>query len=289
MLEIGKFNSLEVLETDGAIVTLDGDSHGHLPMAQRQCPANVSVGDMLDVFIYLDNLGDPIPTTQRPLAELGQVAWLKVVDTNNLGAFADWGLPRDLFIPFAEQQHRLAAGQYTLVKLYQDNQGRPAGSTRIDHWINDDARGLKRGQKVSLIIADRTELGIKAIVNNECWGLLYQNELYQKLRKGQSMDGYVQRLRDDNKVDLSLSQPGFSRGKMSAISDAILTALEANNGFLALTDKSPPADIHAALGVSKKVFKQAVGGLYKQRLIALEKDGMRRTDIDRESTDDVTT
>ena len=211
----------------------------------------------------------------RPSAELGQIAWLKVVDVNSLGAFVDRGLPKDLFIPFAEQQHPLKKGGHTLVRVYLDNQGRLAGSTRIDHWIKDGSKSLKQGEKVSLVIADKTELGFKAVINHECWGLLYGNELYRRIRKGQVMDGYIKQIREDGRIDLSLNQPGFSKGKMDNLSKVILTALEESGGFLALTDKSPPPEIYAAFGVSKKVFKQAIGALYKQRRISLEDTGIR--------------
>ena len=140
------------------------------------------------------------------------MAWLEVVTVNSLGAFVDWGLPKDLFIPFAEQQHALNTGRHTLVKVYQDNQGRLAGSTRLDHWIKDESEGLKQGDKVSLVIADKTELGFKAVINHSYWGLLYGNELYRKIRKGQVIDGYIKRVREDGKVDLSLDQPGFRQG-----------------------------------------------------------------------------
>lgn len=275
MSNIGQFHRLVVLETGTHSVILDGGQWGRLLLPRQQCPQTPTPGDELEVFIYLDATGDPIPTTQRPAATLGQVAWLKVVAVNNYGAFVDWGLPKDLFIPFAEQQHTLRKAEHTLVRVYLDNQGRLAGSTRIDHWIKDDARNLKQGEQVSLIIADQTELGFKAIINHECWGLLYGNELYRRVRKGQLMDGYVKRVREDGKVDLSIDQPGFSKNKMDNVSSLIITALQDNEGFLALTDKSPPPDIYAAFGVSKKVFKQAVGALYKQRRIALEDTGIR--------------
>ena len=207
---------------------------------------------------------------------IGQVVWLKVIEVNALGAFADWGQAKDLFIPFAEQQHPLTQGTHTLVKIYEDNQGRVAGSTRIDHWIKDTAAGLSRGQKVKLIIADRTELGFKAVINDSCWGLLYSNDLYRRIRKGEVVEGYIQNIRDDGKIDLSLNQPGFSKDKMDTASGKILDALEKNQGFLPLTDKSSPSDIHAAFGFSKKVFKQAIGTLYKRRVIVLEEEGIRR-------------
>ncbi|MFT4519409.1 MAG: putative RNA-binding protein (virulence factor B family) [Halioglobus sp.] len=275
MLDVGQFNQLTVLEkgTHGAI--LDGGDAGRLLLPLSECPKTVAPGDQLNVFVYLDALRDAVPTTRQPAAQLGQVAWLEVVDVTDKGAFVDWGLPKDLFIPFGEQQHPLKKAHHTLVKVYLDNVGRLAGSTRIDHWINDDPRGLKLGEKVSLIVADQTELGFKAVINHECWGLLYANELYRRVKKGQSLDGYVKRIRDDGKVDLSLSPIGFSKDKIESVTDAILASLEKNDGFLALTDKSPPPEIYAAFGVSKKVFKQATGALYKQRRITFESAGIR--------------
>lgn len=278
MLNIGQFNRLIVLETPGHGAILDGGDAGRLLLPLSQCPEGLAPGDELDVFIFLDAQGDPVATTRRPRAQLGEVAWLEVVSVSEVGAFVDWGLSKDLFIPFAEQQHPLAEGRHTLVKIYLDNQGRLAGSTRIDHWIKDETVGLKQGEKVSLIVADRTELGFKAIINHEFWGLLYSNELYQKVRKGQRVDGYIKRLREDGKVDLSLSQPGFSKDKIGGVSADILAALKASDGFLEISDKSPPRDIYATFQVSKKVFKQAVGALYKQRLISLEPGGIRLTE-----------
>lgn len=275
MSGIGQFNQLKVLEigTHGAI--LDGGLCGRLLLTLMECPETLAPGDDIEVFIYLNAEGVPVPTTHRPAAELSQVAWLEVVDVNSLGAFVDWGLPKDLFIPFAEQQYPLSKGSHALVRVYQDNQARLAGSTRIDHWIKDDSQGLKQGEKVSLVIADKTELGFKAVVNHACWGLLYGNELYRRIRKGQVVDGYIKRIREDCKVDLSLDQPGFSKDKMEIVSNAILASLKENSGFLSLTDKSPPPEIYAAFGVSKKVFKQAIGALYKQHRIALESTGIR--------------
>ncbi|PLW70633.1 CvfB family protein [Pseudohalioglobus lutimaris] len=275
MLDIGRFNSLTVLETGTHGAILDGGDAGRLLLSLQQCPRGLAPGDELDVFIFLDAEGDPVPTTRRPAAELGQVAWLEVVNVTDIGAFVDWGVSKDLFIPFAEQQHPLSIGRHTLVKVYRDNQGRLAGSTRIDHWIKDEAVGLKQGEKVSLMIADRTELGFKAIINHEFWGLLYSNELYKRIRKGEQIDGYIARIREDGKVDLTLNQPGFSKDKIGGVSNDILAALEAGGGFLALTDKSPPREIYATFQVSKKVFKQAVGALYKQRRISLESTGIR--------------
>ena len=275
MLNIGQLNHLRVVEVGAHTAILDGDHSGRLPLSLQQCPQGLAPDDELEVFIYLDAEGDPVPTTLCPSAHLGQVAWLEVVEVNDLGAFASWGLPKDLFIPFAEQQYPLSEGTHTLVRVYQDNQGRLAGSTRIDHWIADDSQGLKHGDKVSLTIGDKTELGFKAIINHTCWGLLYGNELYRKIQKGLIIDGYIKQVREDGKVDLTLDQPGFSASKIEMVSSAILASLKDNDGFIALTDKSPPQEIYTAFRVSKKVFKQAIGALYKQRRIALESSGIR--------------
>ena len=275
MLHIGQLNHLKVLEVGAYAAILDGDQAGRLPLSLQQCPQGLAPDDDLEVFIYLDAEGDPIPTTLCPAAHLGQVAWLEVVEANDLGAFASWGLPKDLFIPFAEQQYSLRKGTHTLVRVYQDNQGRLAGSTRIDYWISDDSQGLNQGDKVSLIIGDKTELGFKAIINHACWGLLYGNELYRKIRKGLIIDGYIKQVREDGKVDLTLDQPGFSTDKIDIVSSAILASLKDNDGFIGLTDKSPPPEIYTAFRVSKKVFKQAIGALYKQRRITLESSGIR--------------
>jgi predicted RNA-binding protein (virulence factor B family) len=233
----------------------------------------------------ISQTGEKERVSEDSTLTIGQVAWLKVVDVNDLGAFVDWGLSKDLFIPFAEQQHPLRPGSFTLVKIYLDNQGRPAGSTRIDHWIEDTATSLSIGQEVALLIAEQTDLGFKAIINDQFWGLLYSNELHRRVRKGQVVEGYIQRIRDDGKIDLTLNQPGFSASKIDAVARAIEDNLHANSGFLALNDKSPPPDIYAAFGVSKKVFKQAVGALYKARKITIEPGGLRSTSSSQDSAD----
>ncbi|CAA0080461.1 Conserved virulence factor B [Halioglobus japonicus] len=221
---------------------------------------------------------------KQPIEQLGHVALMEIVAVNQLGAFADWGLPKDLFIPFAEQQHTLRKGQKVLVKVYQDNQNRFAGTTRIDHWIKDDASGLSEGEKVSLVIADQTELGFKAIINHRSWGLLYANELFRPLHKGQVIDGYIRQIRPDNKVDLSLEKPGFSKDKIDSLGEQILDHLNASGGHIALSDKSPPEMIYATFSVSKNAFKKAVGALYKQRLITLDSSGISLIEYQADNT-----
>jgi uncharacterized protein len=273
MLNIGKINKLNVIKKQGADVYLDNGTSGKVLLADKKLSATCQVGDTLEVFVYVDSDGHLAATTKIPFAQVDDVAWLKVVSLNYVGAFLDWGLPKDLLVPFSEQHHEMEVGRSYLVKVFLDNKNRIAATTKIDRFINDESVDFEVGQKVSLIIAEKTELGFKAIVNNTHWGLLYQNELFQALRKGQKLDGYIKKIRDDQKIDLSLHHPGY--GKVVSLTDNILIKLKENDGVLMLSDKSPPEAIYATFGVSKKVFKQAIGALYKKKLITLDKNGIR--------------
>jgi len=277
MINIGKINKLNVVKQQGADVYLsDGSSGKKVLLADRKLPANCQVGDTMDVFVYVDSEGHLAATTKKPLAEVGDIAWLKVVSLNYVGAFLDWGLPKDLLVPFSEQYHEMEVGRSYLVKVFLDEQSRIAATTKIDKLLSDESVDFEVGQKVSLIIADRTDLGIKAIINNSHWGMLYENELFRPVKKGQKMEGYIKQIREDHKIDLSLHQPGY--GKVVSLTDSIIAKLKANNGVLTLSDKSPPEAIYAAFGVSKKVFKQAIGALYKQQLITIDKNGIKLVD-----------
>lgn len=274
MLEIGRVNRLRIIETRANGLLLDAGQALPLMLPVEQVDRDYQPGESLEVFVCTDADGNPVASTRHALAEVGQVAWLEIVEVNQLGAFADWGLPKDLFIPFAEQHHPLRKGQRSLVRIYLDKQNRLAGSTRIDHWVKDDASGLQEGDEVSLLIAERTELGMKAVINHRSWGLLYGNELFRDLRQGQQVAGYIKRIRSDNKIDLSLEKPGFSKSRLDSVGEQIIERLQASGGRLPFTDKSPPAEIYGTFGVSKKVFKQALGTLYKQRRITLHSDGI---------------
>jgi len=277
MINIGKINELKVVKQQGADVYFaDSISGKKVLLADNKLPANCQVGDTLDVFVYVDSDGHLAATAKKPLAEVGDVAWLKVVSLNYVGAFLDWGLPKDLLVPFSEQHHEMEVGRSYLVKVFLDDQNRIAATTKIDKLLSDESVDFEVGQKVSLIIADRTDLGVKAIINNSHWGMLYENELFRPVRKGQKMEGYIKQIREDRKIDLSLHQPGY--GKVVSLTDSIMAKLKANNGVLMLSDKSPPEAIYAAFGVSKKVFKQAIGALYKQQLITIDKSGIKLAD-----------
>ena len=273
MLNIGKINTLNVVKKQGPDVYLDNGTSAKVLLADKKPPENCQVGDALDVFVYVDSEGHLAATTKTPLAQVDDIAWLKVISLNYVGAFLDWGLPKDLLVPFSEQHHEMEVGKSYLVKVFLDDKNRIAATTKIDRFIEDESVDFEVGQKVSLIIADKTELGFKAIVNHTHWGLLYQNELFQPLKRGQKLDGYIKQIREDGKIDLNLNQPGY--GKVVSLTDDILNKLKANNGTLMLSDKSPPEAIYAAFGVSKKVFKQAIGALYKKQLISIDKNGIK--------------
>ena len=272
MLNIGKINQLNVVKIQGVDVYLDNGTSGKVLLADKKMSANCQVGDALAVFVYVDSEGHLAATTKMPLAQVDDIAWLKVVSLNYVGAFLDWGLPKDLLVPFSEQHHEMEVGKSYLVKVFLDDKNRIAATTKIDRFITDESVDFEAGQKVSLIIADKTELGVKAIVNNTHWGMLYQNELFQPVKRGQKLDGYIKQIREDHKIDLILHQPGY--GKVVSLTDNILIKLKENDGVLMLSDKSPPEAIYATFGMSKKVFKQAIGALYKKKLISLDKNGI---------------
>jgi predicted RNA-binding protein (virulence factor B family) len=273
MLNIGKINTLTIVKKQGPDIYLDNGLSAKVLLADKKPPENCQVGDALEVFVYVDSEGHLAATTKIPLAQVNDIAWLKVVSLNYVGAFLDWGLPKDLLVPFSEQHHEMEVGKSYLVKVFLDDKNRIAATTKIDRFIEDESIDFEVGQKVSLIIADKTELGFKAIVDNTHWGLLYQNELFQPVRRGQKLNGYIKQIREDGKIDLILQEPGY--GKVVSLTDTILIKLNKNNGALDLSDKSPPEAIYGTFGVSKKVFKQAIGALYKKQLITIDKDGIK--------------
>jgi len=275
MINIGKINQLSVVKHQGANIYLGSAVSNKVLLADKKPPENCQVGDSLTVFVYTDSEGHLAATTTLPLAQVDDIAYLKVAALNYVGAFLDWGLPKNLLVPFSEQHHELEVGKSYLVKVFLDEKQRVVATTKIDKFISDTAdEELSEGQQVELLIADKTELGVKAIINNRYWGMLYSNELFQPVKKGQKLTGYIKQIREDFKIDLSLQQQGYKKIVLP-LTDTILNKLKANNGELMLSDKSPPEAIYAAFGVSKKVFKQAIGALYKQELIDIEKTGIR--------------
>ncbi|MFZ2726294.1 MAG: S1-like domain-containing RNA-binding protein [Methylococcaceae bacterium] len=274
MLKIGQVNTLNIVKQHGGGFYLASATSANVLLVDKHLSTNPQIGDSLEVFVYVDSEGHLAATTIIPLAQVDDIAYLKVVALNYTGAFLDWGLPKNLLLPFGEQHHEVEVGRSYLVKVLLDDKNRLVATTKIDKYLEEEATEFNAGDKVSLMIADKTELGIKAIVNNQYWGLLYNNEVFQPLHKGQAIDGYIKALREDNKLDLSLYPIGYKQ-KVLSLTDTILEKLKLNNGVLNLSDKSPPELIYHHFGVSKKAFKQAIGALYKQKLIVIDEDGIR--------------
>lgn len=274
MYKIGYSYPLEVVKRVDFGVYLDAGNLGEVLLPNRVAPDGLEEGDSVKAFLYLDSEDRPIATTKRPRAEVGQFAYLKVVETTHFGAFLDWGLDKHLLVPFAEQHIKLLEGKSYLVYLYIDKRdGRIVASSKVDKFIDDDKpHRFKPRQEVNLIIANTTELGFKAIVNHSHWGVLYKNEVPHRLSFGQSVKGYIQRIRQDGRIDLTLNGGAKAWDKNCK---AVLDLLKKNNGYSSLHDKSDPKEIAAALGMSKAAFKKAIGGLYKQKMITLEPEGIR--------------
>lgn len=275
MITIGKINQLKVVKQQGGDIYLSSGASNKVLLADKKPPANCQVGDTLSVFVYVDNEGHLAATSTQPYAQVDDIAYLEVVSLNYVGAFFDWGLSKNLLVPFSEQHHELEVGKSYFVKLFLDDKQRVVATTKIDKFISDYAdENLSEGQAVELLIADKTDMGVKAIINHSYWGILYNNELFQTVHKGQKLTGYIKHIRDDSKIDLSLQQQGY-RKKVLPLTDLIINEIKARNGVLMMSDKSPPEIIYATFGVSKKVFKQAIGALYKQQLISIEKDQIK--------------
>lgn len=275
MIELGKLNTLTISNQRDKQIYLDGGELGEIALADTE--AKGQVGDSLQVFVYIDGKNQTIATTQIPKVQVDEVAWLKIVSLSHAGAFLDWGLPKDLLLPFSEQKGKMVEGRSVLVRLFLDENNRIAASMLLDDFIQDEAFYYKDGQAVSLVIADETELGFKAVVDHKYWGVLYKNEIFQPLQRGQVLSGFIKKVRPDRKLDLILSQEKYGQ-KVDGTSEKILAVLEKHGGYIGLTDKSPPEMIYDTFAVSKKVFKQAIGGLYKQRRIVIEDKGIRLVD-----------
>lgn len=224
MINIGKINQLKIVKLQGPNIYLGLPGSPMVLLADKKPAKAFQIGDKVNAFVYIDGEGHLAATLQKPLAEVGDIAWMKVAAVNYYGAFLDWGVPKDLLVPFNEQLCEMKPGRSYLVKLFEDAKSRIVATTKIDRFLSDEGPEFKTGQKVNLLIADHTELGAKAVVDNTHWGMLYQNELFQPLRKGQKLTGYIKKVRDDHKLDLTLNEPGY--GKIQPLADKILAELD---------------------------------------------------------------
>lgn len=273
MIKIGRFNHLNIARISGDDLFLDGGSDGEIWLPKFKAPKGFTIQDKIKVFLYYDSDNLLAATTSTPLGQVGEVAYLKVLSLESVGAFLDWGLPKDLFLPFREQVGTPGVGQSVCVFIYLDSSGRISASMKVDKFVEEVSTSYQQGDAVNLFILGKTDLGYKAVINNRCVGILYFNEVFQPLKIGEKYPGYIQRVRDDGKVDLSLGALGYKASE--SIEKKILLLLAEKEGFLPVNDKTEAELIYKIFGVSKKKFKMAVGRLLKQGLIFFEGDGIR--------------
>jgi uncharacterized protein len=272
MIEIGKFNVLKIARsTNVGLFLTDGENDVLLPT--KYVPKEYEIDDEIEVFVYLDHEERPVATTLEPYIYLNEFALLKVNYTNQFGAFMDWGLEKDLFVPFKEQARPMQQGKRYLVYMYIDEKtNRLVASSRTNKFLSNDVIEVQPGEEVDLIVSHITEAGINVIINEKHKGLMYKNEVFEDLRTGDRIIGYIKNVRPDGKIDVSRKKVGVEAIEPDA--QFILDELKANKGFLGLNDDSHPEEIKTVLQMSKKSFKRAVGTLYKQKLITISDKGI---------------
>lgn len=272
-IELGKFNRLEVVKQVDFGMYLDGGDEGEILLPARYVPEGCEVGDWLNVFLYLDNEERLIATTLTPLVQVGGFACLEVAWVNEYGAFLNWGLMKDLFVPFSEQKMKMEVGRKYIVHAHLDEESyRIVASAKVDRYLSKEQPEYQAGDEVDILIWQKTDLGFKAIIENRFSGLLYDSEIFRTLRMGDTLTAFIKQVREDGKIDLVLQKPGLA--KVGDFSKTLLHYLKDQGGKSPLNDKSAAEEIYDLFGVSKKTFKKAVGDLYKKRLIELTADGM---------------
>jgi hypothetical protein len=272
MIQIGNYNQLTIarITPSGAVFKSD---EGDVLLPLRLLPKDAEVGTVLDVFVYVDSDGRLTATTKKPRAVVGELAFLTVKETTTVGSFLDWGLEKDLLLPFGEQTEPVRRGDHVLVWIYLHDSGRIAASAKLEKYIKPVDDSLTEGAEVDLLVYACTDLGAKVIINNSFGGLIFHTELVVKPSCGERLRGFVKKIRDDGKIDVTLRKGGALEAEQDR--EIILAALAAHNGFLPLTDKSPPEAVAELLRLSKKSFKKAVGGLYKEGTVSMAPDGIR--------------
>ena len=272
-IELGKFNQLEVVKEVDFGVYLDGGEEGEILLPIRYVPEDCKIGDFLNVFLYLDMDERLIATTLTPLVQVGQFACLEVSWVNQYGAFLNWGLMKDLFVPFREQKMKMQVGRKYVVHAHVDEESyRIVASAKVERYLSKEKPEYAPGAEVNILIWQKTDLGFKAIIDDMYSGLLYENEIFSSIETGMEMKAFVKQVREDGKVDLILQKPGFE--KVDDFAKTLLDYIKEQGGRIHLNDKSPAEDIYDTFGVSKKTFKKGVGDLYKKRLITLHEDGI---------------
>lgn len=273
-VRLGRYNQLEVVKEVDFGVYLDGGDDGEILLPARYVPEDCQPGDMLNVFIYLDNEERLVATTLTPYAQVGDFACLEVAWTNQYGAFLDWGLMKDLFVPFREQKNKMEKGKRYVVHVHLDEGSyRIMASAKVERYLSNDMPPYHPGDGVEILVWQRTDLGYKVIVDNRFGGLIYATDVVRPLSTGTKTEAYVRQVRPDGKIDIVL-QPDGPR-KVDDFAEVLLDYIRQHDGFTTFQDKTPAEDIYATFGVSKKTFKKAVGDLYKKHLVTLEEGGIR--------------
>ncbi|RMN73182.1 putative S1-domain RNA-bindining protein [Pseudomonas syringae] len=273
MALIGRYNSLQIVKHTNFGLYLDGAQDGEILLPNRYIPKDVPTEDedWLNVFVYLDSEDKLLATTEKPKVQVGEFASLKVVEVNSIGVFLDWGLPKDLLLPYSEEKRTLQAGDYCVVHVYLDKHTRRITATaRLDRYLDKTPANYSVGQEVDLLVAEATDMGFKAIINNNHWGLIHKNEVFKFMRAGKQEKGYIKEIRSDGNISLSLQPVGAEAA--SSLNSKILAKLRENDGTLPVSDKSDPQVISGLFGVSKGNFKKAIGALYKQGQIVIHAD-----------------
>jgi len=269
MVEIGAFNQLQVVKQVDFGVYLDGGELDTILLPRRYVPEGCEIGDWLDVFLYFDSDPQETATTEKPKVQVGDCEMLTVVDINHAGAFMDWGLPKDLLVPYNEQQKPMEVGYSYVVHVFHDqNSDRIAASTKLNHHLDEETVWLKPRQQVNLLIAGRTDLGYKAVIDNKYLGLIFRADAFRPLKIGERLPGFVKNIRADGKIDLVISQSTLQGDH--DLGEQIIRHLQEMGGESQVSDKSDPEEIYRLFKVSKKKYKQALGTLYKSKRILIE-------------------
>lgn len=274
MIEIGRYNKLRIL-SQNTIGLLLGDKSGEsVLLPKKYCPESYELDDEIKIFVYLDNKGNKIATNVIPKILFNEFALLKVTAVTDVGVFMDWGMEKELFVPFREQTQKMEEGRWYIVYLDLDKKtDRLYASSRIERHLQNEVLTVVGNEKVHLLVLHKTDLGFSVIINNAHKGLVFKNEIFKKLNIGDKLNGFVKKIHEDNKIDISIQPIGYTNF-IDKNTKLVYNALLKNNGFLAVTDKSSPDEISRQFGMSKKAFKKSLGALYKQRKIKLLPDGI---------------
>jgi len=275
MIEQGKEIELKIAKRSTFGLFLIDVSGEEVLLPNKYCSEEMKPGDPIRVFVHKDSEGRKVATTQTPKILLHEFSLLKVSAVTGVGAFMEWGLEKELMVPFREQKQKMEAGRWYIVYMNLDEKtDRLYASNRVERFLQNDQISVKEGEEVILVVQQKTDMGYSVIINHKHKGLIYDNQIFSEIRIGDKLRGYVQKIREDQKIDISLQPIGF-RNFNDSNSQLIYSKLEENGGFLAITDKSSPEDIYSQFGISKKAFKKSLGALYKQRLIDISPDGIK--------------